>query len=503
MMTPDLSEPHAMVGLMTAFESGSFTHLHLHSQYSLLDGAIRLADLLPAVKAKGMTSVAVTDHGNMFGAIDFYKTAKKHGVKPIMGCEAYVSGSKGRHDRTDRASAHMVLLAKDNEGYKNLSYLISMGFMEGFYYHPRVDLELLRTHSKGLYATSACLGGVINKTLWKEGESAAAAYAKELKDVFEPGHFFLELQNNGYAQQVKANEFLMNVAELYDIPLVATADAHYLSPKDSAAHEILMCIKENKSLQEFRGKFKHSDDLYVKSTDEMVAAFAQICPQAVANTAMIAANCNVDIDLTQTFLPRFPMPEGFTLESYLERIAFEGLDKRISEAKYPIDRAKYKQRLAYELDVINTMKFPGYFLVVWDFIRYAKESDIPVGPGRGSGAGSLVAFCLRITDLDPIPYDLLFERFLNPERVSMPDFDIDFCQDRRGEVIEYVTQKYGEKNVGQIVTFSQLSATGVIKDVARVMEVPFQEVNELTKLIPALVNGKKVTISQALELEPK
>ncbi|MEZ0311743.1 MAG: DNA polymerase III subunit alpha [Myxococcota bacterium] len=488
---------------MSASDSGGFTHLHLHSQYSLLDGAIRLADLVPTVKEKGMTSVAVTDHGNMFGAIDFYKTAKKHGVKPIMGCEAYVAGSKGRHDRTDRTSAHMVLLAKDNEGYKNLSYLISMGFMEGFYYHPRIDLELLKKHSKGLYATSACLGGVINKTLWRDGESAAAAYAKELKEVFEPGHFFLELQSNGYEQQVTANTFLMNVAEMYDIPLVATADAHYLKPKDSAAHEILMCIKENKSLGEFRQKFKHSDELYVKSPEEMHQAFAKICPQAVENAAMIANNCNVELDLSTVYMPKFPIPEGFDLNTYLEHTALQGLDKRIAEARYPIDRAAYKARLDYELGVIIKMNFAGYFLVVWDFIRFAKESTIPVGPGRGSGAGSLVAFCLRITDLDPIPNDLLFERFLNPERKSMPDFDVDFCQDRRGEVINYVTKKYGEKNVGQIVTYAQLSAKGVIKDVARVMEVPFQEVNELTKLIPALVNGKKVTIDQALELEPK
>ncbi len=492
-----------MVPPMSASASSGFTHLHLHSQYSLLDGAIRLADLVPTVKEKGMTSVAVTDHGNMFGAIDFYKTAKKHGVKPIMGCEAYVAGAKGRHDRTDRTAAHMVLLAKDNEGYKNLSYLISMGFMEGFYYHPRIDLDLLKKHSKGLYATSACLGGVINKTLWREGESAAAAYAKELKEVFEPGHFFLELQNNGYEQQVKANTFLMNVAELYDIPLVATADAHYLKPKDSAAHEILMCIKENKSLGEFRSKFKHSDDLYVKSPEEMYQAFAKICPQAVENAAMIANNCNVELDLSTVYMPKFPVPDGFDLNTYLEHTALQGLDQRIAEARYPVDRAAYKQRLDYELGVIIKMGFAGYFLVVWDFIRYAKEQTIPVGPGRGSGAGSLVAFCLRITDLDPIPNDLLFERFLNPERVSMPDFDVDFCQDRRGEVINYVSKKYGEKNVGQIVTYSQLSAKGVIKDVARVMEVPFQEVNELTKLIPALVNGKKVTIDQALELEPK
>lgn len=480
-----------------------FTHLHLHSQYSLLDGAIRLHELVPKVKELGMNSVAVTDHGNMFGAVDFYTTAKKHGVKPIIGCEAYVAGPKGRKDRTDRTSAHMVLLAKDNEGYKNLSYLVSMGYLEGFFYKPRIDRELLRKHSKGIYATSACLGGVVNKCFLREGEAAAAEVAKEFKEIFEPGHFFLELQNNGYQEQVRANAALQNIAELYDIPLVATADAHYLTPADSPAHEILMCIAQGKSLQEFRQGFKHSDELYVKSPEQMYQAFQDIDLQAVENAQRIADGCNVELELGNHYLPKFPVPDGFTLESYLEKVTLEGLDRRIAEASYPVARGAYRERLDYELSVINSMGFPGYFLVVWDFIRHAQENKIPVGPGRGSGAGSLVAYSLRITDLDPIPNELIFERFLNPERVSMPDFDIDFCQDRRGEVIDYVSQKYGDDRVGQIVTYSQMSAKGGIKDVGRVMGLPFAEVNELTKLIPNLLNGKKVSIDKALEVEPR
>ncbi len=484
--------------------SGSgFTHLHLHTQYSLLDGAIRMDDLCPTIKEKGMGAVAVTDHGNMYGAVHFYKSAKKHGLKPIMGCEAYLAGPKGRADRSDRTSSHLILLAENNEGYKNLTYLISMGFLEGFYYQPRIDRELLRKHSKGIYALSACLGGAVNKAYLRQGIDAAASVAKELKEIFEPGHFFLELQDNGYDEQVRCNDMLLDLAETYDIPLAATADSHYLTPAESDAHEILMCIQQNKSLSDFRQGMKHSDKLYVKSPEEMWRSFARIAPQAVENTMMIAQNCNVQLDLGNVYLPKYGVPEGESLETYLERMALAGLRERISESKYPVDEAAYLRRLEYELGVIQKMGFAGYFLIVWDFIRHAKKEGIPVGPGRGSGAGSLVAFSLRITDLDPIPYDLIFERFLNPERVSMPDFDIDFCQDRRGEVINYVAEKYGRANVGQIATYSQLSAKSVIKDVGRVMQVPFAEINEITKHIPSLVAGKKVTIEQALEIEPK
>ncbi len=479
-----------------------FVHLHLHSQYSLLDGAIRLKDLMPRVQELGMDTVAVTDHGNMYGAVDFFKKAKKRGVKPIIGCEAYVAG-KDRHDRSARDAAHLILLAKNDEGYKNLKRLISIGFLEGFYYNPRIDKEILRRHAAGLYGLSACLGGVVNKPFLREGKEAAAAAAAEFKEIFAPGHFFLELQDNGYAEQGPANEMLLELAERLDLPLVATADAHYLKPEDAAAHEVLMCIQQGRSLAEFRGRTQHSNKLYVKSPEEMWQSFGKVAPQALENSLRIAADCNVELELGKTYLPHYQVPDGLDLGAHLENVARDGLRQRIREAHYPIDETHYAERLAYELDVIKRMQFPGYFLIVWDFIRHAKEQGIPVGPGRGSGAGSLVAWSLRITDLDPIPYDLIFERFLNPERVSMPDFDIDFCQDRRGEVIQYVTQKYGAENVGQIVTYSQLSAKSVIKDVGRALELPFAEVNELTKLIPGLIDGKKVTIDQALELEPK
>lgn len=479
-----------------------FTHLHLHSQYSLLDGAIRLDALMPRLRELGMQSVALTDHGNMYGAVHFYKAAKKHGIKPIFGCEAYVA-SKSRHDRSARDSSHIILLAKDAEGYQNLSYLVSMGFLEGFYYNPRIDQEILRKHSRGLIGLSACLGGVVNKVLRQEGRSQAMARAQEIADCFAPGDFYLELQDNGYEEQRRANEALIEIGRTLNLPMVATADAHYLMPADAKAHEVLMCIGQGRTLEDFRARGRHSDKLYVRSPEEMWAAFETLCPQAVANTQHIADRCNVELDLSHTFLPNYQVPEGQSRESYLQQVARAGLERRLAEAYYPTDEKAYAERLDYELQVITKMGFAGYFLIVWDFIRHAKEQEIPVGPGRGSGAGSLVAYCLRITDLDPLPYDLLFERFLNPERVSMPDFDIDFCQDRRGEVIDYVADKYGRQNVGQIVTYSLLSAKSVIKDVGRVMQLPFAEVNELTKLIPNLVNGKKVSIDQALEIEPK
>ncbi|MBI5508007.1 MAG: DNA polymerase III subunit alpha [Deltaproteobacteria bacterium] len=482
----------------------SFVHLHLHSQYSLLDGAIRIKDLIPRVKELGMSTVAVTDHGNMYGAVDFFRAATKEKVKPIIGCEAYVAGALGRKDRTLRDASHLVLLAKDNTGYRNLKYLISMGFLEGFYYHPRIDVELLKGRTEGLYALSACLGGVVNKPLLREGRAKAEAAALAFKDLFAPGHFFLELQDNGYKEQPAANAALIEMSRTLGIPLVATADAHYLKPADAAAHEILVCIQQNRSLKEYRERGQHSGMLYVKSPEEMWKSFGGTVPEALENTVKIAADCNVELELDKVYLPRYQVPQGMTLESYLEQVASQGLKARIETSRHPIEAQAYGARLEYELGVINRMGFAGYFLIVWDFIRYAKQTGVPVGPGRGSGAGSLVAWSLAITDLDPIPNDLLFERFLNPDRVSMPDFDIDFCQDRRGEVIDYVSKKYGSNNVGQIVTYSQLSAKSVIKDVGRVMELPFAEVNELTKLIPnGLVEGKKVTIDRALELEPK
>ncbi|MBN1961608.1 MAG: DNA polymerase III subunit alpha [Deltaproteobacteria bacterium] len=481
-----------------------FTHLHLHSQYSLLDGAIRLNDLCSILKERGMNTVAITDHGNMYGAVHFYQTAKKYGIKPIMGCEVYVAYGKGRKDRSVRSALHLVLLAKDNEGYKNLTFLVSMGFTEGFYYHPRIDKELLRKHAKGLYGLSACLGGVISRIYFNQGLDAAIAEAREFAEIFAPGHFFLELQENGFTKQPQLNEALKEISAKLKLPLVATADAHYLSPSDAKAHEVLMCIQQNKSLAEFRQKHEHPDQNFVKTPQQMWDAFSKICQEAVENTIKISNDCNVELTFGETYLPNYGVPSGRTLESYLEEVANQGLQTRIKEMRETVDLDFYQQRLDYELNVIIKMGFAGYFLIVWDFIQHAKSKGVPVGPGRGSGAGSLVAYALRITDLDPIHHDLIFERFLNPDRVSMPDFDIDFCQDRRGEVIDYVLHKYGKNNVGQIVTYSQLSAKSVIKDVGRVMEVPFAEMNELTKLIPnGLVEGKKVTINKALEIEPK
>ncbi|MCK5688460.1 DNA polymerase III subunit alpha, partial [Myxococcota bacterium] len=487
-------------GNSTEKQNKDFTHLHLHSQYSLLDGAIRLADLIPDIKAKGMSSVAVTDHGNMFGVLDFYKRATKGGIKPIIGVEAYIAGKKGRHDRTVRDSSHLVLLAKDNEGYKNLSYIISMGYLEGHYYVPRIDKELLREYSKGLIGLSACLGGVIAKPLRNEGKEAAAKEALEFKDIFAPGDFYLEIQDNGYKEQETLNRFIMDLARTYEMPLVATADAHYLKPEDSAAHEILMCIQQNRTLNEYRAKMHHSDKLYVKTPEEMWASFGESAPEALLNTTRIAEQCNVTIDMAgndnRYYLPQYPVPEGEDTESYFQRLANEGMQWRISEADYDVDQELYQKRLDYELGVISTMGFAGYFLVVWDFINYSRDNDIPVGPGRGSGAGALVAYSLRITDLDPIPNDLIFERFLNPERISMPDFDIDFCMEGRDRVIDYVAERYGRNRVAQIITFGTMAAKAVIRDTGRVLGQPYGFVDRIAKLIPFEIG---MTLEKALE----
>lgn len=482
-----------------------FTHLHLHSQYSLLDGAIKMKDVVERSLALGMKSVAVTDHGNMFGAVDFYKRAKASGIKPIMGCEAYIAGNKGANDKTERKAFHLILLAKNQEGYQNIKKLISKAYLDGYYYHPRVDKAWLREHSKGLYALSACLGGEVSQRFMKESSDIARATAREYAQIFEPGHFHLELQDNKTPEQLRVNTFFKELSRDEGIPLVATNDAHYLHRADAKAHEVLMCIQTGATLND-GSRMRHStDELFLKSPAEMWASETyQDCQEALHNTMKIANDCNVDLELGKVFLPDFKVPPEFkTRELYLEHIAKKGLETRLKEARYPCDRARYYERIEYELGVINQMGFAGYFLIVWDFIGHAKRRGVPVGPGRGSGAGSIVAYSLRITDLDPIPYDLLFERFLNPERVSMPDFDIDFCQDRRGEVIEYVTAKYGHENVAQIITFSQLSAKSVIKDVARVMGVPFQEANEITKLIPGLVDGKKLSLDKAIEMEPR
>jgi DNA polymerase III subunit alpha len=477
----------------------SFTHLHLHTLYSLLDGAIRMKDLIKTVKAKGMSAVAVTDHGNMFGAIDFYKKAKDAGIKPILGMEAYVAGTKGRTDRTEKVANHLILLAKNEEGYANLRLLASKAYLDGFYYHPRIDKQLLKEHSAGLFGLTACLGGEVTSACYRGDMDAARSAAREYRDIFASGHFFLEIQSNGLPEQEKANANLKQLARDVDLPLVATADAHYIQREDAAAHELLMAIASGKTLADSKRMRHSTDQLYVTSPEEMLAYFQDV-PEAVHNTMRIAEQCTLELSLGKAMLPTFRVPEGHTPDSYMAELATRGLEERFKELPYQVDRELYLHRLGTELAVISKMGFSGYFLIVQDFINWAKRHGIPVGPGRGSGAGSIVAYALRITDLDPIPYNLLFERFLNPERVSMPDFDIDFCQDRRDEVITYVSGKYGQDNVGQIITFGSLKAKSVLRDVARVFGLPFSEGDRLAKLVPEVLN---ITLRDAIEMEPR
>jgi DNA polymerase-3 subunit alpha len=480
-----------------------FRHLHLHTQYSLLDGAIRLDHLFPKVLERGMKSVAITDHGNLFGALDFYQRAKAHGVKPIFGCETYVAPD--RNDKTERRSNHLILLAKNEVGWKNLSFLNSMGYLEGFYYNPRIDKPLLRAHADGLIGLSACLGGEVAQTLMRRGPEAAETAAREFEDIFGKGNFFLEMQPNGLEEQEQVNGHLQELSKKTGIPLVATNDCHYLNQTDARAHEILMCVQQKKTIHDDKRLHHRNEAFFVKTPAEMEAYFKHI-PEAMENAARIGELCNVEFKLGQTFLPKFQVPDGMTAESYLQAVAEDGLKKRIEEAYRrgeKIDGDAYAARLALELGVIQKMQFAGYFLIVWDFIRYAKDHRIPVGPGRGSGAGSLVAYCMRITDIDPIANKLLFERFLNPERISMPDFDVDFCMNRRDEVIAYVTDKYGKDNVGQIVTMHQIKARSGVRDIARAMAIPFAEADKVAKFVPEPIQGKSPPIAEAIEKEPR
>src|SRR5216683_81939 len=477
----------------------SFTHLHLHTLYSLLDGAIRIKDLVKTVLEKGMSSVAVTDHGNMFGAIDFYRRAKEAGLKPILGSETYVAGAKGRTDRTEKVSHHLILLAKNEEGYSNLRYLASTGYLDGFYYHPRIDKQVLKDHAKGLIGLTACLGGEVTSACFRGDMDHARRAALEFKQIFEPDHFFLEIQSNGLPEQERANTNLKQLAKDCEIPLVATADAHYIKREDAKAHELLMCIASGKTLADSK-RMRHSTDrLYVTSPEEMLEYFKDV-PEAVYNTQRIAEMVTLELSLGKPMLPSFKVPDDHTPDSYMAQLARSGLERRFQEFPQPVDRDAYDRRLQLELSVISAMGFSGYFLIVQDFINWAKRQGIPVGPGRGSGAGSLVAYALRITDLDPIPYNLLFERFLNPERVSMPDFDIDFCQERRDDVIKYVSKKYGEKNVGQIITFGSLKAKSVLRDVCRVFGLPYSEGDRFAKLVPEVLN---ISLKDAIEMEPR
>jgi DNA polymerase-3 subunit alpha len=480
-----------------------FTHLHLHTQYSLLDGAIRLDQLFPKVLERGMKSVAMTDHGNLFGALDFYQRAKAHGVKPIFGCETYVAPD--RLDKTERRSNHLILLAKNEVGWKNLSYLNSMGYLEGFYYNPRIDKPLLRAHAEGLVGLSACLGGEIAQTIRRRGPEAAETAAKEFESIFGKGNFFLELQPNGLEEQEEVNGHLIEISKKTGIGVVATNDCHYLNQDDARSHEILMCVQQKKTIHDEKRMHHRNDAFFVKTPAEMEAYFKHI-PEALENAARLGELCKVDFKLGDTFLPKFQVPDGMTAESYLQEVAQDGLKKRIEEAHArgeKVDGDAYAARLALELGVIQKMQFAGYFLIVWDFIRFAKDHRIAVGPGRGSGAGSLVAYSMRITDIDPIANKLLFERFLNPERVSMPDFDIDFCMNRRDEVIGYVTEKYGRDNVGQIVTMHQIKARSGVRDIGRAMAIPVQEADKVAKFVPEPIQGKSPPIAEAIEKEPR
>ncbi|MFC1482355.1 DNA polymerase III subunit alpha [Myxococcota bacterium] len=480
---------------------GRFVHLHLHTQYSLLDGAILMDALCPAIRERGMDSVAVTDHGNMFGAVHFFKRAKQAGIKPIFGCEVYVAEAD-RRDRSKRSSFHLVLLARNEVGFRNLRYLVSMGYLEGFYYVPRIDRELLASHSEGLIGLSACLGGQVARAILDRSRATAAALAREYREIFEPGMFFLELQPNGMAEQEQVNEVLIDLSRELDIPLVATNDCHYLNREDALAQEILMAVQQGRTLQDDKRLKHESEEFYLKTPEEMAAHFSEV-PEAIENTARIADLCDVQLELGETHLPDFPPPGDLSQAEYLRQLAEQGLGERMKEAaarEEPVDAEEYRERLRTELATIEQMGFPGYFLIVHDFIRAAKSMQVPVGPGRGSGAGSLVAYALRITDLDPIPYGLLFERFLNPERVSMPDFDIDFCMNRRDEVLKYVVERYGADKVAQIVTFSTFKARGLVGDVARVLGMDYSEGDSIAKLVP---EGPKVTLTSALGEEPR
>ncbi|HEX9160896.1 MAG TPA: DNA polymerase III subunit alpha [Thermoanaerobaculia bacterium] len=479
----------------------SFVHLHLHTEYSLLDGASRPELLARKVSQLGMPACAITDHGNMFGAVEFYNAMKKVGVKPIIGCEMYVAyGSRldkaGVEDQQADAGAnnHLIVLAASNEGYRNLVKLVSAGYTEGFYYKPRIDKELLREHREGLIVLSSCLKGEVSQNLAGGNYTRAKEAALQYRDILGAENFFLEIQDHGIPDQQKILPMMARLGEETGLQLVATNDSHYLNRDDAFAHEVLLCIGTGKTLGDERRMKFYSDDFYVKGADEMQRVF-NAYPEAIANTVRIAERVNMSLDVSGHHLPKFPVPQGLDPATYFEKVARDGLTRRLQKtAKRKHEPQEYWDRLEREIDIIKSMGFPGYFLVVWDFIKYAKDNGIPVGPGRGSAAGSLVAYSMGITDVDPLQYDLLFERFLNPERISMPDIDVDFCMNNRGRVIEYVRNKYGKENVAQIITFGTMAAKSVVRDVGRVLGLPYGLVDKVAKTIPA---GPEVTLSTA------
>ena len=474
----------------------SFVHLHVHSEYSLLDGACRIGSMMDRVKELGQDAIALTDHGVMYGCIDFYKKAKEAGIKPIIGCEVYVA-RRGMEDRiygVDNEAYHLVLLCKDRTGYENLCYLVSQAYLQGFYGKPRVDLKLLRERHEGLIALSACLAGAIAQDLLQEDYDAARSYALELKDIFGEDNFYLELQDHGIPEQRAVNQGIMRLSRELNLPLVVTNDAHYLRREDSVIQDVLLCVQTGKTVDDpNRMKFQ-TDEFYLKSEEELRQLFPN-CPEAFENTVKIAQRCNLDFEFHKYHLPSFPVPEGYTNEEFFRKLCENGFAQR-----YENPPEEYRERLEYEIGVISRMGYVNYYLIVWDFIRYAKESGIPVGPGRGSGAASIVAYCLHITEVDPMQYGLIFERFLNPERVSMPDFDTDFCQERRGEVIAYVMEKYGSDHVAQIATFGTMAARGAIRDVGRALNFSYGETDVVAKQVPATPH---ITLEKALETSPR
>src|SRR5437879_88013 len=498
-----------------------FVHLHLHTDYSLLDGACDITELVNEAAHRGMPAVAVTDHGNLFAAEHFHHEASTRGVKPIIGCEVYVARTS-RHDRgaektngdprpsrtagsgpgggsaaagqagdvAQRGTNHLVLLCENAEGYRNLIRLVSTGFLEGFYYKPRIDYDLLAKHSRGLIALSACLSGAVAEPLVEGRYDDARDAAYRLRDIFGKSNFFLEVQDQGLEIDGPVNRHLVRLSRESGIPLVATNDCHYLTRADARAQEVLLCIQTGKTMSDPQRMRFATDQFYFKTAEEMAQVFREL-PEALERTAAIAERCNVRIEPVRNSFPEFQVPEGYTVDSYFERVAREGFAERLPHLetcaqqgwlRRPI--AKDEQRLSDEIKMIMKMRYAGYFLIVWDFMRYARAQGIPVGPGRGSAAGSVVSYALKITDVDPLQYDLLFERFLNPARVSMPAIDIDFCMRRRGEVIDYVTQKYGRDNVAQIITFGTMAAKAALKDVGRAMDLPYGDVDRLAKLVP-------------------
>ena len=487
-----------------------FVHLHVHTEYSLLDGSSKISEIAHRTKELGMDALAITDHGVMYGAIDFYKACQKEGIKPIIGCEVYVAGGS-RFEREEKNGArydHLVLLAENNTGYENLMRLVSLGFTEGFYYRPRIDFELLTKYHDGLIATSACLAGVISRPLLTASYEKAKEVAIRYKDLFGPDHFYLELQEHESSEQTIVNQALLRMAKELDLPLIATNDVHYIYKEDREPHDILLCIQTGKKLAD-ADRLRYEGEYYLKSPEEMAALFPY-APQALENTVKIANMCNVEIVFHERKLPSYDVPAGLTASGMLRSLCYKGLRERYPDCDpenpgYDPAKARYvwkdlKDRLEYEIGVIEGMGFVDYFLIVWDFINYARENEIKVGPGRGSAVGSLVAYSLYITSVEPLRYNLLFERMLNPERVSMPDIDTDFCYRRRQEVIDYVARKYGEDRVAQIVTFGTMAARLVIRDVGRVMDLPYGDVDKIAKMIP---NELKMTIEKALERNPE